>query len=188
MSVNPIRSRIGLGQVPLPRPRLTVVPRVRSRAARLPFLVLVVGVLGIGLVGLLLLNTSMERGTYQLTALRQQSTELGIEQQALQLKVAALQDPQAVAQRALALGMVQNASPAFLELGSGRVIGRSLAASGANRPDIAVAAAPGVDRLAKATAVIAGEQNNAGTSGVIHALRHRTKTHDTTATSPRSSH
>ncbi|MEJ7630279.1 MAG: hypothetical protein WKF54_11875, partial [Nocardioidaceae bacterium] len=109
----------------LPRPRLTVVPRVASRAPRLPFLLVVVAVLAAGLVGLLLLNTSMERGAYQVTALRHESAALTVEQQSLQLQVAALQDPQEVAERALRLGMVSNPSPAFLSLATGEIGGRS---------------------------------------------------------------
>ena len=54
----------------LPRPRLTVVPRAASRAPRVPFVVLVVTLLAVGLVGLLLLNTSLERGAYTAGALR----------------------------------------------------------------------------------------------------------------------
>ncbi len=179
---------MSLAGITLPRPRLTVVPRAVSRAPRLPFMLLVVVVLATGLVGLLLLNTSMERGTYQVTALRQQSAELAIEQQALQLKVAALQDPQEVAQKALALGMVQNVSPAFVTLGSGRVIGHSWAGQAGNQADIGAKVGPSVDRLAKISPVFAGEGNNAGTTGVIQGTAPPTKAGDTAAKSPRSSH
>ena len=49
----------------LPRPRLTIVPRVAARAPRVPFVLLVVTILISGLVGLLLLNTSLQRGAYR---------------------------------------------------------------------------------------------------------------------------
>ncbi len=187
-SVSPNRSRVSLAGISLPRPRLTVVPRVVSRAPRLPFVVLVVLLLAAGLVGLLLLNTSMERGAYRVTALRQQSAELGIEQQALQLKVAAMQDPQLVAQQALRLGMVQNISPAFLSLATGQVIGHSWAGAAGNQPDIGAKVGPSVDRLAKIAPVIAGEGNNAGTTVVQQVPKHGTKAGDTGARSRRSSH
>jgi len=159
-----------------------------SRAPRLPFLVLVVAVLAAGLVGLLLLNTSMERGAYEVTALRQQSAQLSIEQQALQLKVAAMQDPQTVAQKALQLGMVQNISPAFLSLATGKVIGHSWAGAAGNQPDIGAKVGPRVDRLAKIAPVVAGEGNNAGTTVVQRAPKRGTKAGDTGARSPGSSH
>jgi hypothetical protein len=187
-SVSPNRSRVSVAGISLPRPRLTVVPRVVSRAPRLPFLVLVVLVLATGLVGLLLLNTSMERGAYQVTALRQQSAALSIEQQALTLKVAAMQDPQAVAQKALALGMVQNVSPAFLSLATGQVVGHSWAGVAGNQPDIGAKVGPSVDRLAKIAPVIAGERNNEGATVVQTVPKHRTKASDTAPRSPGSSH
>jgi hypothetical protein len=186
-SVNPSRGRVGPARAPLPRPRLTVVPRGVSRAPRLPFVLLVVSVLAAGLVGLLLLNTSMERGAYSVTALRQRSTALGIDQQALQLKVAALQDPQMVAQQALALGMVQELSPAFVRLGSGEVLGHPVPGAPGDQPDIGSKIGRSVDRLAKIAPVVAGEANTAGTT-VVKPPLHRTKTPDTVATSPASSH
>jgi hypothetical protein len=191
-SVSPHRPRVSLAGINLPRPRLTVVPRSVSRAPRLPFVVLVVAVLAAGLVGLLLLNTSMERGTYQVTALREQSSALGIEQQALQLKVAAMQDPQEVAQQALQLGMVQNPSPAFISLATGQVLGHSWAGVAGNQPDIGAKIGPPVDRLAKISPVFAGEDNNAGASGVKVGPKRKaggtsgTKGRDTAASSQRS--
>ena len=58
---NPVRSRWPL-PTRLPRPRLTIVPKVASRAPRVPFVILVVLVLGGGLIGLLLgLATGLSR-------------------------------------------------------------------------------------------------------------------------------
>lgn len=184
-SVNPNRPRVGLPGVSLPRPRLTVVPRMVSQAPRLPFLVLVVSVLAVGLVGLLLLNTSMERGAYQVTALRQQSAALGIQHQALQLKVAALEDPQEVAQKALDLGMVANLTPAFLDLGTGRVVGHALPGAPAGRPDIGTKVGSSVDRLAKTAPVVAGEGNHAGTTVVRPGPVRGTKAGGTATRQPR---
>ncbi|MDP9318881.1 MAG: hypothetical protein M3O94_07375 [Actinomycetota bacterium] len=179
-SVNPNRSRAGLAGLTLPRPRLTVVPKVVARTPRTPFLMLVVAVLATGLVGLLLLNTSMERGAYQVTALRNESDALSIEQQALQLRVAALQDPQEVAEKALRLGMVQNLSPAFLSLATGQVIGRSVPGAAGAQADVGTKIGPSVDRLAKIAPVVGGEANNAGTAVVRHPARAATKSGDTT--------
>jgi hypothetical protein len=169
------------------------VPKVVSGAPRLPFVVLVVLVLATGLVGLLLLNTSMERGTYQVTALRSETAQLAVQQQALELKVAAMQDPQTVAQRALGLGMVQNLSPAFLSLATGRVTGHAQPGVAGNQPDIGARVGPAVDRLDKIAPIVAGAGNHAGVT-VVGPHRHSgapggaTKTGDTTATSRGSRH
>lgn len=173
-SVNQSRTGGAPNGVAASRPRLTVVPRAASTSPRMPFLLLVVAVLAAGLVGLLLLNTSMERGAYEVTALRKDSATLAIEQQSLQLQVATLKDPQKVAEKALRLGMVSNPSPAFLSLATGEVVGRSAPGAAGSRPDIGTSIGPGGDRLGKVPPVVGGLAN-AGTDPVTHrAPRPRT--------------
>jgi hypothetical protein len=104
----------------------------------------------------------MERGAYQVTALRDTSTALQIRQQAMQLQVAALQDPQMMAEKALRLGMVENPDPAFISLATGTVLGHSVAGVAGNQFDIGTKIGPGVDRLAKVSPIIGGEANGAG--------------------------
>jgi hypothetical protein len=121
----------------LPRPRLTIVPRAAAdRAPRIPFVVLVVLVLGVGLVGLLLLNTALQRGAYELKDLKSQSAALQTRQQGLEVNVAGLRQPQSVARAALALGMVRNDAPAFLDLEAGQVKGSTTPARATDRPVI----------------------------------------------------
>jgi hypothetical protein len=132
----------------LSRPRLTIVPKAVSRAPRIPFVVFVVALLATGLVGLLVLNTSMERGTYVAGALRAQSTALAQHEQELRIQVSALEDPQRVARRAERLGMVQNNTPAFLVLGSGRVVGSPAPGVAGDTPDIALTP-PGALKLGR---------------------------------------
>ncbi len=141
----------------LPRPRLTVVPKVVAKAPRVPFVVLVVAVLGAGLVGLLLLNTSLERGAYQVTALRDQAAQVTLRQQGLQMQVAALQDPQVLARKAIALGMVQDPSPAFLSLRTGQLIGHPVAGVAGNQFDVGPLAGVRVDHLSKLASVAGGQ-------------------------------
>jgi hypothetical protein len=104
-----------------------------------PFAVLVVTLLGGGLVGLLLLNTSLQRGAYVVTDLQQTSDRLTIAQQNLETEVAQLQAPQRISERALRLGMVVGDSPAFLSLETGRIVGVPKAGQPSARPNIAVA-------------------------------------------------
>jgi cell division protein FtsB len=156
------RSVLPSPPVPLSRPRLTIVPASARSRRRLPFVVLVISVLAAGLVGLLLLNTSMERRAYQITALRDQSSALSARQQSLVLQVAALQDPQEVAQKALQLGMVQNENPAFLSLATGKVLGHSVPGLPGDQFDIGTKIGPSVDRLGKIAPIVGGEANGAG--------------------------
>jgi hypothetical protein len=112
------------------RARLTVVPRTRAQAARMPFVALVTMMLLGGVVGLLLFNTSMQQSSFAATALEGQATTLAARQQGLQMELDRLRDPQRIAAAAQRLGMVQACTPAFLELGSATVTGQPCAADG----------------------------------------------------------
>jgi len=107
------------------RARLTVVPRQETHARRTPFVVLVAAVLLVGVVGLLLFNTSMQQGSFRATALEAKATALHATQQSLEMELDRLRDPQQVAVRAQELGMVPIANPAFLTLPDGRRLGEA---------------------------------------------------------------
>lgn len=85
-----------------------------SRAARTPFVLLVVLLLGAGMLTLLLLNASVNQGSFELAELKRQTEELTDEQQALQAEVDAFSAPSALADRAGELGLVPGGPPAFL--------------------------------------------------------------------------
>ena len=125
-----LRSRLPrIADAAIARARLTVVPRVRSKAPRVPFVMLVSMLLLSGVVGLLLFNTSMQQASFAATALDEQATTLSAREQTLKMELDKLRDPQRVAQQAVKLGMVPPASPAFLELPTGKVLGEALPAT-----------------------------------------------------------
>ncbi|MBA2952309.1 hypothetical protein GON03_20010 [Nocardioides sp. MAH-18] len=128
-----VRTRIPrFAESAVERARLTVVPRRRRAAGRAPFLALVSMVLLAGVIGLLLFNTSMQQASFTNTALEQQADRLAARQQSLEMELEQLRDPQRIAGAAQRLGMVQACSPAFLRLGSGRVMGEPCASTAAN--------------------------------------------------------
>lgn len=98
-------------------------------ARRTPFVLLVVVLLGSGLIALLLLNSSLNQGSFELSRLEKQTTELSDERQALQQEVDRLSAPDALERRARKLGMVPGGSPAFLNP-DGSVSGVPTPASG----------------------------------------------------------
>jgi cell division protein FtsB len=121
------RSRVPrLAGAAVERARLTVVPRRRVRAARVPFVSLVSLVLLGGVIGLLLFNTSMQQAAFAATSLESQAGTLSAREQTLRMELEVLRDPQHVAERAQALGMVPPASPAFLRLPDGKVLGKPM--------------------------------------------------------------
>ncbi|MFE9010013.1 FtsB family cell division protein [Streptomyces cyaneofuscatus] len=85
-----------------------------TSAARTPFVLLVVLLLGGGLITLLLLNSALNEGSFRLSKLKRDTTELTDEQQALQRDVDSYSQPDALERRARELGMVPGGSPAFL--------------------------------------------------------------------------
>lgn len=118
------------------RAPLVVVPRTRSRAARVPFVSLVSLLMLGGVVGLLLFNTSMQQASFATTALEQQAATLAARQQTLQVELDALRSPQRVAEQARAMGMILPAAPTFLDLRSGRVVGGPAAGAAAAPLDV----------------------------------------------------
>ncbi|MFD7731221.1 cell division protein FtsL [Kitasatospora phosalacinea] len=81
---------------------------------RTPFAVLVVALLSAGLLGLLMLNTALNEGSFTLARLKKQTTEATDQQQTLQQQIAQQSAPDALEQQARALGMVPGGDPAFL--------------------------------------------------------------------------
>ncbi|WFB10026.1 septum formation initiator family protein [Streptomyces sp. LX-29] len=86
-----------------------------AAAKRTPFVFLVVVLLGSGLIGLLVLNSALNQGSFELSRLERQATELTDERQALQQEVDELSAPDALERRARELGMVPGGNPVFLE-------------------------------------------------------------------------
>ncbi|MBS43163.1 MAG: hypothetical protein CMH83_08405 [Nocardioides sp.] len=110
------------------RARLAVVPRVRRRAPRVPFVSLVSILLLAGVVGLLLFNTSLQQASFTATQLEDQADRLSARQQALAMELDALRDPQQLARSACSIGMVVGPTAAFLDLDTGAVSGEPQAA------------------------------------------------------------
>ncbi|MHB9754262.1 septum formation initiator family protein [Streptomyces sp. BYX5S] len=94
---------------------LPLGPSGGTQAARTPFVLLVVLLLGGGLITLLMLNSSLNEGSFQLTKLKKQTTELTDDEQQLQREVDAYSAPDALLRRARELGMVPGGDPVFLD-------------------------------------------------------------------------
>ncbi|MBP5917457.1 hypothetical protein F3K34_36645 [Streptomyces sp. LBUM 1486] len=95
--------------------RLARLLPVRPKgAARTPFVLLVVLLLGGGLIGLLVLNSALSEGSFKLDDLQADVKSYTDEEQALQRDVDAYSAPDALQRRARELGMVPGGDPAFL--------------------------------------------------------------------------
>ena len=138
-----IRSRAGGLRAPA-RPPSRPPARSRLRAVSAPaakqrssaFTVMLVLLLGGGLVGLLLLNTTMQRSAFELEALREQAASLSVRGQVLDLQVERLRSPDRLARAATDLGMVPVPAPAFVRLSDGQVIGDPVVAGSVMGPQL----------------------------------------------------
>ncbi|WP_327730158.1 hypothetical protein OG250_32740 [Streptomyces sp. NBC_00487] len=91
-----------------------LLPARPKGAARTPFVLLVVLLLGGGLICLLVLNSALSEGSFKLDDLQDDVKSYTDEEQALQRDVDAYSAPDALQRRARELGMVPGGDPAFL--------------------------------------------------------------------------
>jgi hypothetical protein len=116
---------------PSGQPRPPGLPRARrepsaatagvARSSRTPFVFLVVGLLGGGLLCLLLINTILDTGSYRITQLQQENVTLVQQTQELQARVAQEESPAVLAGKASQLGMQEPGLLRFLDLRKGKI-------------------------------------------------------------------
>ncbi|MCX4525440.1 MULTISPECIES: hypothetical protein [unclassified Streptomyces] len=107
----------------------------------MPFVLLVVALLGGGLISLLLLNSALNEGSFQLSNLKKETTALTDEEQALQRDVDGYSAPDALQRRAHELGLVPGGSPVFIGP-DGKVAGAAATASEPPPPSAPPSAPP----------------------------------------------
>ncbi len=81
--------------------------RTATTAPRTPFVLLVLGLLGGGLVCLLVINTTLGAASFKISQLQQTGTTLAQQEQTLQGEVSTLANPAQIEQQAYRLGMRQ---------------------------------------------------------------------------------
>ena len=134
-----------------PRPRLRPVADPTPRLAPFPFLLVVIGIFAVGMVGLLMLNTTLQNQAFEARALNRQATELAYVQADLERQLDERATPGELARVASQLGMRPNPQPAFLVLPEGRVIGDPQPVSGSEQK-VLVVKTPGQIAAEKAAA------------------------------------
>jgi len=107
---------------------LRLVRPVHSRARRAPFVVVVLTVLAVGLVGLILISTTLQSLAFEQSSLNAEVATLEHQRDALERQVDRMSSPASIADEAARLGMVRNQNPAFLRLSDGEVLGKPVPA------------------------------------------------------------
>ena len=105
------------------RPQPLRVVREAPAHGQPGFVALCLALLVAGLIGVLMLNTAMAKGSFVLGDLQDTSNELADAEEALSHAIDAQSAPEVLAQRAIDMGMVPAQTAAFLRLSDGKVLG-----------------------------------------------------------------
>jgi hypothetical protein len=92
----------------------------RASLPRMPFVLLVLVLLGGGLICLLVINTTLGATSFRISRLQSTAAALATQEQALQQQIAAEQSPAQIARRAYQLGMRVQANGNILDLSTNR--------------------------------------------------------------------
>lgn len=113
------------------RSHLRIVAPLRpSKAGMGVYSLFLAGILALGLIGVLFINTSLASGAYTINELQKQQATLAEQEQTLAEQVSLVSTPAALEQRARELGMVPSETPVFLSLKDGAVLGKAKPATG----------------------------------------------------------
>jgi len=104
-----------------PAPR-TAGSRPRARSPRMPFILLLVGLLGGAIVSLLVISTTLAQGAFRITSLQEQNASLVRQEQTLTNEVAQAGNPAVIAKQAEQLGMRPNPHLGFIDPQTGKIV------------------------------------------------------------------
>jgi len=96
--------------------------RSLARSPRMPFILLLVGLLGGALVCLLVISTTLAQGAFRITNLQEQNANLARQEQTLTNEVAQAGSPAVIAAEAKQLGMRPNPYLGFIDLKTGKIV------------------------------------------------------------------
>jgi hypothetical protein len=140
------------------RPNLRMVSPLRAeRASRGMFALIVTALLIVGMVVILVINTTIAQGAFTVSELQAQQATLTQQEQALSRSIAAAAAPDALEQKARDMGMIPSESPVFLNP-DGSIVGKPKPARGSTsqppllRTPADVTSAEAVDNAASGVA------------------------------------
>ncbi|GIM94568.1 hypothetical protein [Paractinoplanes toevensis] len=111
-------------------PRLRVAPPAPISAPRAPFVASVIGVVVVGVLGILLINTKTNENSFRIADLQKQGAALDNQQQDLENQLVAASSIGNLDAAARRLGLVKADNPAVFRLPDGKIIGIPKPANG----------------------------------------------------------
>jgi hypothetical protein len=91
--------------------------------AAVGFGLIVSGIVLLGMLGGLFVNTLLSQGQYEIQELQNKSIVLADEHEMLAQNVSRMESPEILKMRAIEIGMIPNPGSAFIDLRDGRLIG-----------------------------------------------------------------
>jgi hypothetical protein len=144
---------------PIPRLRVVSAPaRERSRAG---LVMLCLALLVCGLLSILVLNLSLERGSYVLAKQKAEISRMRDDNQLRTEELSSQRAPDQLAKKATKLGMVPNERAVFLREGDGKVLGAPTLAVALPSPNVTKSAAPGTASSSSSSAKAATKKTPA---------------------------
>ncbi|HEU4346935.1 MAG TPA: hypothetical protein VFR35_04010 [Actinoplanes sp.] len=104
-------------------PRLRVAPPAPISAPRAPFIAAVIGLVVVGVIGILLINTKTNENSFEISRLQDHQAALDNQQQQLENQLAVYDSVGNLDAAAKRLGLVKADAPAYIRLPDGKVIG-----------------------------------------------------------------
>jgi len=105
---------------PAPAPDEAALPVSLPKA---PFVLLMVGLVVVGVVGVLVLHTKINEGSFRLSDLRSTQAALDQQEQQLEQQLDELSSPGNLEAAAIRLGLVDAGEPAYINLPDGSIVG-----------------------------------------------------------------
>lgn len=115
-------------------PRLRLVQAPVARVSTLGFVGIVVLLIAAGLSGVMVVSTTANAQSRELSQLRQEAIVLGYEADGLESQYQRVTSTNALALRAAELGLVPNPYPAFVDLSNGGITGEPIPVVGDEMP------------------------------------------------------
>ncbi|MBJ7279312.1 MAG: hypothetical protein JHD08_01885 [Candidatus Nanopelagicales bacterium] len=94
-----------------------------KQIAAVGFGLIVSGIVLLGMLGGLFVNTLLSQGQYEIQELQNKSIVLADEHEMLAQNVSRMESPEILKMRAIEIGMIPNPGSAFIDLRDGRLIG-----------------------------------------------------------------
>ena len=104
-------------------PRLRVAPPAPISAPRAPFITAVIGLVIVGVIGILLINTKTNENSFEISRLQDSQAVLDIREQQLENQLAVYDSAGNLDAAAKRLGLIKADAPAYIRLPDGKVIG-----------------------------------------------------------------